>query len=96
MTKRPIFQEQAPGTARVAAATGALDRGQGARRAIRSWLLVLFGLVVVMIAVGGLTRLTGSGLSITDWRPIVGAIPPLSAADWERARQLLAPPGERP
>lgn len=84
MTKRPIFQEQAPGTARVAAATGALDRGQGARRAIRSWLLVLFGLVVVMIAVGGLTRLTGSGLSITDWRPIVGAIPPLSAADWER------------
>ncbi|MEM6467144.1 MAG: heme A synthase, partial [Pseudomonadota bacterium] len=40
-------------------------------------------LVVVMIAVGGLTRLTDSGLSITEWAPVTGAIPPLSAAEWE-------------
>lgn len=45
--------------------------------------MILFALVVVMIAVGGLTRLTDSGLSITEWAPISGAIPPLSLADWE-------------
>jgi heme a synthase len=84
MARRPIFEDQAGGPTRNVAATGALERGQGARGAIRLWLMGLFGLVVVMIAVGGLTRLTGSGLSITDWRPLVGAIPPLSAADWAR------------
>lgn len=84
MAKRPIFEEQAAGSTRTTAAVGALDRGQGARGAIRAWLGLLFALVVVMIAVGGLTRLTGSGLSITDWRPVVGAIPPLSDADWAR------------
>ena len=84
MAKRPIFEEPGAAPARATAATGALDRGQGARGAIRAWLLVLFALVVAMIAVGGLTRLTGSGLSITDWRPVVGAIPPLSDADWQR------------
>jgi len=84
MARRPIFEEQGSRPRPAAAATGALERGQGARGAIRVWLMVLFGLVVLMIAVGGLTRLTGSGLSITDWRPIVGAIPPLSAADWAR------------
>jgi cytochrome c oxidase assembly protein subunit 15 len=51
--------------------------------AARAWLIVLFALVVVMIAVGGLTRLTDSGLSITEWAPLSGAIPPLSAADWQ-------------
>jgi cytochrome c oxidase assembly protein subunit 15 len=61
-----------------------IDAGRaGARRAIRAWLMVLFALVVVMIAVGGLTRLTDSGLSITEWAPVTGAIPPLSAEDWE-------------
>lgn len=86
MAQRPIFEDQTGTSTRRAppAATGALDRGQGARGAIRGWLMALFALVVVMIAVGGLTRLTGSGLSITDWRPLVGAIPPLSAADWAR------------
>src|SRR5690606_27348788 len=58
-------------------------RPKGARRAIRLWLLLLFVLVVVMITVGGLTRLTDSGLSITEWRPLTGAIPPLSEADWQ-------------
>jgi cytochrome c oxidase assembly protein subunit 15 len=47
--------------------------------------MVLFALVVCMIAVGGLTRLTDSGLSITEWRPVTGAIPPLTEADWQRA-----------
>ena len=57
---------------------------QGARGAIRLWLALLFVLVVIMITVGGLTRLTDSGLSITEWAPVSGAIPPLSAEDWQR------------
>jgi len=86
MAKRSIFEEVAPGEARKPVATGVIDAAQsGARGAIRIWLMVLFGLVTLMIAVGGLTRLTDSGLSITDWDPIAGAIPPLSAADWDAA-----------
>ncbi len=66
------------------ATPGGIDRGRrDARGAIRAWLMVLFALVVVMIAVGGMTRLTDSGLSITVWAPVTGAIPPLSEADWE-------------
>lgn len=52
------------------------------RAAVGAWLLVLAGLIIVMLAVGGLTRLTGSGLSITEWKPILGAIPPLSHQGW--------------
>jgi heme a synthase len=50
--------------------------------------MVLFALVTLMIAVGGMTRLTDSGLSITEWRPVTGAIPPLSAEDWQREFDL--------
>ncbi|QJF51289.1 heme A synthase [Roseobacter ponti] len=83
--KRSIFEEVGTGdTARPQAQPGLIDRGQRAgRSAIRAWLMVLFALVIVMIAVGGLTRLTDSGLSITEWRPLTGALPPLSQADWE-------------
>ena len=63
---------------------GVIDQGRGgARYSICIWLLMLFFLVIIMIVVGGLTRLTDSGLSITEWRPITGAIPPMSTADWE-------------
>ncbi|WP_375570924.1 heme A synthase [Seohaeicola saemankumensis] len=83
--KRAIFEEVA--TDRPQAATpqgGLIDKGtSGARGAIRAWLMVLFAMVMVMIAVGGLTRLTDSGLSITEWRPLTGAIPPLNEADWQ-------------
>jgi cytochrome c oxidase assembly protein subunit 15 len=58
-------------------------RRRGARRGIRLWLMILFALVVVMIAVGGLTRLTDSGLSITEWKPVTGALPPMSEAVWQ-------------
>ncbi|WP_298835939.1 heme A synthase [uncultured Roseobacter sp.] len=84
-TKRNIFEEV--GTAadtRPAATPGLIDKGRtGARGAIRVWLIFLFALVVAMIAVGGLTRLTDSGLSITEWRPITGALPPMSEAEWQ-------------
>ena len=54
----------------------------GAATWFRAWLLLLIALVLVMVTVGGATRLTGSGLSITEWKPILGAIPPLTEADW--------------
>jgi heme a synthase len=50
--------------------------------AVRIWLWFVAFLVLAMILVGGATRLTGSGLSITEWRPLLGAIPPLSEAAW--------------
>ncbi|WP_051241398.1 COX15/CtaA family protein [Stappia stellulata] len=53
------------------------------RRAIRIWLYAMCLLVFAMIVVGGATRLTDSGLSITEWEPIHGVIPPLSVAEWE-------------
>ena len=49
---------------------------------VRAWLYVVAALVLLMVSVGGATRLTGSGLSITEWQPIMGAVPPLSEADW--------------
>ncbi len=52
------------------------------RRAIAVWLAVLFALLVAMIAVGGMTRLTDAGLSITEWKPVAGALPPQDAAAW--------------
>lgn len=54
-----------------------------ARRGIAIWLSILFALLVAMIAVGGLTRLTDSGLSITEWNPVSGALPPSDAAAWQ-------------
>jgi cytochrome c oxidase assembly protein subunit 15 len=53
------------------------------RSAIRLWLLGLAALVFAMVLVGGATRLTGSGLSIVEWRPVTGTLPPLSQAEWQ-------------
>jgi cytochrome c oxidase assembly protein subunit 15 len=55
------------------------------RRWVTIWLWSVAALVFAMVIVGGATRLTGSGLSITEWNPIMGAVPPLSHADWEAA-----------
>ena len=57
----------------------------GAKRAVAYWLLACCALVFAMVVVGGVTRLTHSGLSIVEWQPIVGAIPPLDDAQWEAA-----------
>jgi cytochrome c oxidase assembly protein subunit 15 len=53
------------------------------RRAIRTWLLAVAALVFAMVVVGGATRLTESGLSIVEWQPVAGALPPLSEAQWQ-------------
>lgn len=82
--KRSIFEEVSETSKPEVVQPGLIDRGRsGARGAIRIWLMTLFALVVAMIVVGGLTRLTDSGLSITEWRPITGAIPPMNEADWQ-------------
>ena len=81
--KRSIFEEVATGTSAPVPQGGIIGaKGTGARRGIRAWLVLIFLLVATMIAVGGLTRLTDSGLSITEWRPVTGAIPPLNDAAW--------------
>src|SRR5688572_26148348 len=64
-----------------AQAVDAAPRAPG-RPAVRAWLIALAVLVLAMVALGGATRLTGSGLSITEWRPVTGAIPPLSHEAW--------------
>lgn len=60
--------------------------------AIRLWLYLICFLVFIMVIIGGVTRLTDSGLSITEWKPLLGAIPPLSEAHWlqefEKYRQI--------
>ena len=50
--------------------------------AVAAWLFTCCGLIFLMVVVGGVTRLTLSGLSITEWRPVIGVVPPLSVADW--------------
>jgi cytochrome c oxidase assembly protein subunit 15 len=56
--------------------------------AIATWLLAVATLVFLMVVVGGITRLTESGLSITEWKPVSGTLPPLSQAEWEHAFRL--------
>jgi cytochrome c oxidase assembly protein subunit 15 len=58
-----------------------------ARRQVAGWLLACCALVFAMVVVGGVTRLTRSGLSIVEWEPLIGAIPPLSQADWQQLFQ---------
>ena len=68
------------------AATGT-ERDRDAR-AVGRWLLVVAGMVWFMVALGGATRLSGSGLSIMEWAPIMGTLPPLSDAEWQRLYDL--------
>jgi heme a synthase len=81
--KRSIFEEVSHDQ-KPEVRTGVIDGARrGSRRAVRWWLILLFALVVAMIGVGGWTRLSDSGLSITEWKPIHGALPPMNAADWQ-------------
>ena len=83
-SQRSLFEEVAPATPGqpAPAPKAPAKRREGARTSVRNWLVALFLLVVLMVVVGGLTRLTGSGLSITEWRPLTGALPPLSTEAW--------------
>lgn len=82
MSQRNIFEDVSIEKSEKPIAKPVSVNKGSARKNIVAWLLSLFMLVVVMIIVGGLTRLTDSGLSITEWKPVTGSIPPLSAEDW--------------
>jgi heme a synthase len=62
------------------------------RALVRWWLYLVLAMLLALFVVGGATRLTGSGLSITEWKPIHGVVPPLSEAEWleefEKYRQI--------
>jgi len=85
--KRAIFEDVNQDAPRETSPKGGLiDRnGRASVRAIRTWLILLAALVALMVVVGGLTRLTDSGLSITEWKPVTGAVPPLSVSAWQDA-----------
>ena len=62
----------------------ALSNSSGsARRAVRAWLIAVAALMFATLVVGGVTRLTGSGLSIVEWRPVTGVVPPLDRRAWQ-------------
>lgn len=69
----------------------AADRSEPAppgTRAIAIWLLAVAAMILVMVVIGGITRLTESGLSIMEWRPLTGFLPPVSQAEWDRVFAL--------
>tara|TARA_B100001093_G_scaffold405249_1_gene393477 strand:+ start:2669 stop:3706 length:1038 start_codon:yes stop_codon:yes gene_type:complete len=61
---------------------------KNASRLVVPWLLLMAALVAIMVVIGGVTRLTGSGLSMVEWRPLMGTLPPLTAAEWDRVYAL--------
>src|SRR5712691_6319705 len=75
MTRMP-YPEASP-------APAAREQARNGDRAVAAWLLACCALVFAMVVVGGVTRLTHSGLSIVEWQPIVGALPPLDDAGWQ-------------
>ena len=75
MTERPALRVQGE-------KVSVLAPPPDSARAIAAWLVVCCALVFAMVVVGGVTRLTHSGLSITEWQPIVGTVPPLTDAQW--------------
>jgi len=64
------------------------NREASNRALVRGWLYLVLAVLMALFLVGGATRLTGSGLSITEWKPIHGVIPPMSEADWQEELQL--------
>ncbi len=86
MSQRKLFEEVEGARAEAPRPpAGGISRERRGRGALRLWLVVLFVMVAAMVLVGGLTRLTDSGLSITEWDLVRGTLPPMSEADWQAA-----------
>ncbi len=66
------------------AKTGNVEQNKK-RKAVAYWLLTGVIMIMIQVLLGGVTRLTGSGLSMTEWKPIMGALPPLNEQDWQEA-----------
>jgi cytochrome c oxidase assembly protein subunit 15 len=62
--------------------------GRSSRRLVAIWLFSVAFMLLVMIVIGGITRLTGAGLSIAEWAPVAGTLPPLGEAEWQRLYHL--------
>src|SRR6476619_5377489 len=58
---------------------------QRSSRPVAAWLLIGIVMLIIQVLLGGITRLTGSGLSITEWKPIMGALPPMNEKAWNEA-----------
>jgi len=81
---RAIFEDVSGARAATGAKPGVAERAkQRNRRVVAFWLFALAALVCAMVLVGGMTRLTDSGLSMVSWHPVMGAVPPLTDADWQ-------------
>jgi len=65
-----------------------LSHTRSPNRAVATWLLICCAMVFAMVVLGGVTRLTGSGLSMAEWRPIMGTLPPLNDAEWQRVFEI--------
>ncbi len=78
-----LSKEETPANAHIGA-----RRAAEKNRAIVVWLIVCCGMVVAMMLIGAITRLTESGLSMVEWRPLIGAFPPVSDAEWRRVFDL--------
>lgn len=77
-----------PRSAAVAPSAAAHPTDRSAARLIGWWLVGCAGMVFAMAVIGAITRLTESGLSMVEWRPLIGALPPLSEAEWQRVFDL--------
>src|SRR5438093_4006768 len=66
-------------------APAAQTQTRNGERAVAAWLLACCALVFAMVVIGGITRLTHSGLSIVEWQPIIGTVPPLDDGSWQEA-----------
>jgi cytochrome c oxidase assembly protein subunit 15 len=60
-------------------------QAEKSERIVANWILLGIVMLIIQVLLGGITRLTGSGLSITEWKPIMGAMPPMNTAEWEAA-----------
>lgn len=64
------------------------DTSKRNKRTVATWLLICCALVFAMVVLGGVTRLTGSGLSMVDWRPVTGVLPPLGESEWQQVFEM--------
>ena len=76
-------QQSPAAESRANQAQGGTPAGNGRPRAMANWLFFVTGLILTMVAIGGITRLTESGLSITEWKPVTGTLPPIGEAAWQ-------------
>lgn len=79
---------QTPESVEASSATSRSVIDQSAIHSLSRWLWIVYGMIFCMVVIGGITRLTGSGLSMVEWRPLMGSLPPLTEGEWQRVFDL--------